>query len=63
MYNPHPFLSLDLTAAYPQVDKHHERHCKYLKQIDPGFTSNITHFLVLDTPRLMNVHSYTQISK
>ena len=42
-----------------KVDEHHSRYFKYLKEIDPDFSSSITHFIVLDTPRLMNVHTYT----
>ena len=34
-----------------QVDKEHERYFEKLEEIDPGFTSCITHFIILDTPR------------
>ena len=36
---------------YIQVDEEHERYFKHLKSIDPDFTSCITHFIILDTPR------------
>lgn len=37
--------------AQEQVDQEHERYFKYLMQIDPGLTSSITYFIILDTVR------------
>ena len=34
-----------------QVDEEHKRYFLHLKDIDPEFTSSITHFIVLDTRR------------
>lgn len=61
----HTTSHLTLTHTHTQQqDEEHERYFKYLTKIDPDFTNSITHFIVLDTPRLVHArtHIHTQIT-